>query len=57
MRYFVEVLSVKKVWLINENRRLLSMHSSIEEACDTCFRLYKSAACVIDRRQQEMAEQ
>ena len=54
MTYIAEVLKDDQVWLLNENRRLLSIHRSLEEACDTCRERYNAEPRVVDRRQQRM---
>ena len=50
MTYIAEVLEDHKVWLLNENRRLVSIHSSITEAREACRKSYKSDPQIVDRR-------
>ena len=55
MTYIAEVLKDDQVWLLNENRRLLSIHHSLKEACETCRKRYNAEPRVVDRRQQQMS--
>lgn len=50
MNYIAEVLEDDKVWLLNENRRLLSIHRSVREARDACLKSYHAEPRVVDRR-------
>lgn len=53
MKYIAEILSDDIVWLINENRRLISIHQTREEADYYCQKHFKMAPVVIDRRAHE----
>ena len=53
MKYIAEILSDDIVWLINENRRLISIHQTREEADYYCQKHFKMAPVVIDRRVHE----
>lgn len=50
MNYIAEVLEDDKVWLLNENRRLLSIHRSLREARAACVKSYHVEPRVVDRR-------
>ena len=50
MRYIAEILADDIVWLINENRRLISIHQTMEEADYYCQKHFQVAPVVIDRR-------
>ena len=50
MRYIVEILADDIVWLINENRRLISIHQTMDEADYYCQKHFQVAPVVIDRR-------
>lgn len=50
MKYIAEVLSDDIVWLINENRRLISIHQTMEEADYYCQKHFQMVPIVIDRR-------
>ena len=50
MKYMVEILSSDVVWLINENRRLISLHTNVEEAKYYCQKHFQEKPVVIDRR-------
>lgn len=52
MNYIAEVLKDDQVWLLNENRRLLSIHRSVKEAREVCRQRYDAEPRVVDRRQQ-----
>lgn len=49
MVYTAEVLEDGKVWLLNENRRLLSIYDNLEEAREACRKFYKAELRVVDR--------
>lgn len=50
MKYIAEVLADDIVWLINENRRLISIHQTMEEADYYCQKHFQMVPVVIDRR-------
>jgi hypothetical protein len=52
MKYIVEILSKDVVWLINENRRLISLHLNIEEARYYCRKHFHEEPEVVDRRKR-----
>lgn len=54
MLYIAEILSDDIVWLINENRRLISIHQSLEEANYYCQKHYNVAPVVVDRRKEHL---
>lgn len=56
MNYIAEVLEDDKVWLLNENRRLISIHHSIEEARTACKARFHSEPQVVDRRGQKLRQ-
>ena len=49
MTYIAEILSDDVIWLINQNRRLISIHQSIDEITYYCQRHFQMAPVVIDR--------
>ena len=56
MKFIAEILADDVVWLINENRRLISLHMSAEEAAYYCWKHFQAEPVIIDRR-QEFADQ
>jgi hypothetical protein len=50
MTYIAEILSDDVIWLINENRRLISIHQSIDEVTYYCQKHFQMSPVVIDRR-------
>jgi len=50
MTYIAEILSDDVIWLINENRRLISIHQNMDEATYYCQKHFQVAPKVIDRR-------
>jgi len=52
MSYIAEILSNEVVWVINENRRLVSIHLSMEEADYYCRKHFAISPEVVDRRQE-----
>lgn len=50
MQYIAEILSDDVIWLINENRRLISIHQSREEVEYYCRKHFQAAPVFIDRR-------
>ena len=50
MTYIAEILSDDVIWLINENRRLISIHQNMDEATYYCQKHFQVAPTVIDRR-------
>lgn len=50
MKYIAEILAEDVVWLINENRRLISIHQTMDEATYYCQKHFQVAPVVIDRR-------
>ena len=50
MTYIAEILSDDVIWLINENRRLISIHQNMDEATYYCRKHFQVAPKVIDRR-------
>ena len=50
MTYIAEILADDVVWLINENRRLISIHQSIDEVTYYCQKHFQVVPVVIDRR-------
>lgn len=50
MKYIVEILSEDVVWLINEHRRLISLHTSTKEATYYCQKHFQEMPVVVDRR-------
>ena len=52
MKYIVEILSDDVVWLINEHRRLISLHTDVEEAKYYCKKHFQENPVVIDRRKE-----
>lgn len=50
MKYIAEILSDDIIWLINENRRLISIHHTLEEAEYYCRKHFQAAPVIIDRR-------
>ena len=49
MTYIAEILSDDVIWLINQNRRLILIHQSIDEITYYCQRHFQMAPVVIDR--------
>lgn len=56
MLYITEILSDDVVWLINENRRLISIHKSPEEASYYCKKHFKVAPEIVDRRREHLMD-
>lgn len=52
MTYIAEILSDDVVWLINENRRLISIHQNQEEANYYCRKHFSVSPVIIDRRRE-----
>ena len=50
MSYIAEILSDDIIWVINENRRLISIHQSMEEANYYCEKHFQVKPTVVDRR-------
>jgi len=50
MAYIAEILSDDVIWLINENRRLISIHQTMDEAMYYCQKHFQATPVVIDRR-------
>ena len=50
MAYIAEILSDDVIWLINENRRLISIHQTMDEATYYCQKHFQVTPVVIDRR-------
>lgn len=50
MTYIAEILSDDVIWLINENRRLISIYQSIDEVTYYCQKHFQVVPVVIDRR-------
>ena len=50
MTYIAEILSDDVIWLINENRRLISIHQSMDEVTYYCQKHFQAVPVVIDRR-------
>ena len=48
--YIAEILADDVVWLINDQRRLISIHQSRAEAEYYCQKHYKVAPQIVDRR-------
>ena len=56
MGYVTEILSNDVVWLSNENRRLISIHKSPEEASCYCKNHFKVAPEIVDRRKEHQMD-
>jgi len=52
MLYMAEILSDDIIWLINENRRLISIHQTLEEANYYCRKHFNAAPAIVDRRSE-----
>ncbi|MDC1528652.1 hypothetical protein N8600_06325 [Gammaproteobacteria bacterium] len=50
MAYIAEILSDDVIWLINENRRLISIHQAMDEAIYYCQKHFQATPVIIDRR-------
>lgn len=50
MAYIAEILSDDVIWVINENRRLISIHQTLDEAMYYCEKHFQATPVVIDRR-------
>ncbi len=50
MAYIAEILSDDVIWLINENRRLISIHQTMDEAIYYCQKHFQATPVIIDRR-------
>ena len=56
MSYIAEILSDDVVWLINENRRLISIHQNMEEASYYCRKHFQVAPVIVDRREEHLRQ-
>jgi hypothetical protein len=56
MPYIAEILSEDVVWLINENRRLISIHQNLEEAGYYCRKHFQAAPVIVDRREERFRQ-
>lgn len=56
MPYIAEILSEDVVWLINENRRLISIHQNLEEASYYCRKHFQAAPVIVDRREERFRQ-
>ena len=54
MLYIAEILSDDVVWLINEHRRLISIHQTLEEAKYYCNKHFNVAPVIVDRRKEHL---
>ena len=52
MSYIAEILADDVVWVINENRLLISIHQTMDEANYYCRKHFKVAPQVVDRRNE-----
>ena len=50
MTYIAEILADDVVWLINDQRHLISIHQSRAEAEYYCQKHYKAVPQIVDRR-------
>ncbi len=50
MAYIAEILSDDVIWLINENRRLISIHQTLDEDIYHCQKHFQATPVIIDRR-------
>ena len=50
MAYIAEILSDDVIWLINENRRLIFIHQTLDEAIYHCQKHFQATPVIIDRR-------
>ena len=50
MAYIAEILSDDVIWLINENRRLISIHQTMDEVIYHCQKHFQATPVIIDRR-------
>jgi len=50
MAYIAEILSDDVIWLINENRRLISIHQTLEKAIYHSQKHFQATPVIIDRR-------
>lgn len=50
MSYIAEILSEDIVWVINENRRLISIHQTLGEASYYCWKHFQETPVIVDRR-------
>ena len=50
MTYIAEILADDVVWLISDQRRLISIHQSRAEAEYYCQKHYNAAPQIVDRR-------
>lgn len=48
--YIAEILSADIVWVINEQRRLISIHQTMEEANYYCQKHFQVQPVIVDRR-------
>ena len=56
MSYIAEILSEDVVWLINENRRLISIHQNLEEASYYCRKHFQAVPVIVDRREERFRQ-
>ena len=52
MKYIAEILADDVVWLINEDRRLISLHMTLEEATYYCRKHFQVEPVIVDRRKE-----